>query len=50
MRIAKENTHEENSGYSWGISAGEYSRYVMEAQDMLRDIGYKLSKRGVDGK
>ena len=50
MRIAKKNTHEENSGYSWSIRAGEYNRYVMEAQDMLRDIGYKLSKRGVDGK
>ncbi|OPX43331.1 hypothetical protein CLHUN_26760 [Ruminiclostridium hungatei] len=50
MRTAKENTHEKNSGYSWSIRAGEYNRYVMEAQDMLRDIGYKLSKRGADGK
>jgi BMFP domain-containing protein YqiC len=50
MRKAKENTHDANTGYSWNIKAGEYNRYVMEAQDMLRDIGYNLSKHGVDGK
>ncbi len=50
MKLAKQNTHDANTGYSWSIKAGEYNRYVFEAQDMLRDIGYNLSKRGVDGK
>ena len=50
MRLSKQNTHDANEGNTWNIKAGEYNIYVFEAQDMLRDIGYNLSKRGVDGK
>ena len=50
MRLSKQNTHDANEGNTWNIKAGEYNRYVFEAQDMLRDIGYNLSKHGVDGK
>ena len=50
MRLSKQNTHDANEGKTWNIKAGEYNKYVFDAQDMLRDIGYNLSKRGVDGK
>lgn len=50
IRLSKQNTHDANEGNTWNIKADEYNRYVFEAQDMLRDIGYNLSKRGVDGK